>query len=274
MSAAAGAHPTVAIGGAILLFVVLASVFAPLLGTVDPMKISPLNRMKQPNSTLWFGADLVGRDVYSRTVYGARVSLIVGISVAALSLIIGLVIGLLSGFVRWFDAIAMRVMDGMMAIPAILLAVALIALTGASLKNVIIAITLSEVPRVARLIRSVVLSLKEQPYVEAAFAVGTRFPLVLTRHILPNAMAPLLVQGSYIFASAVLVEAVLSFIGAGTPPDIPSWGNIIAEGRAVFQIAPHIVLFPGIALAITVLAVNLIGDGLRDAFDPRFVGRS
>lgn len=274
MLAAARFHPTVAIGGVILLTVVLASVFAPWLGTVDPMKISPLNRMKQPNATLWFGADLVGRDVYSRTVYGARVSLIVGISVATLSLLIGLVIGLLSGFLRWFDAIVMRVMDGMMAIPAILLAVALIALTGASLKNVIIAITLSEVPRVARLIRSVVLTLKEQPYVEAAFAVGTRFPLVLTRHILPNAMAPLLVQGSYIFASAVLVEAVLSFIGAGTPPDIPSWGNIIAEGRAVFQIAPHIVLFPGIALAITVLAVNLIGDGLRDAFDPRFVGKS
>jgi peptide/nickel transport system permease protein len=175
--------------------------------------------------------------------------------------------------VRLFDSIAMRVMDGLMSIPSILLAVALIALTGASMGNVITAITISEIPRVARLTRSVVLSIKERPYVEAAIAVGTRFHHLLLRHVLPNAAAPLLVQGSYIFASAVLVEAALSFIGAGTPPSSPSWGNIIAEGRAVFQIAPHIVIFPGIALAMTVLAVNLIGDGLRDAFDPHFVGR-
>ncbi len=266
-------HPTALLGAVILTMIVLAAVLAPVLGTVDPMRISPLNRMKPPSGALWFGADLVGRDVYSRTVYGARVSLIVGLSVAVVAISIGLVIGLLSGFVRWFDGIAMRIMDGMMSIPSILLAVALIALTGASLRNVVIAISVSEVPRVARLMRSVVLSLREQPYVEAAIAVGTRFHLILWRHILPNAVAPLLVQGSYIFASAVLVEAALSFIGAGTPPSIASWGNIIAEGRAVFQIAPHMVLFPGIALALTVLAVNLIGDGLRDAFDPRFVGR-
>ena len=266
-------HPTALLGAVILSLIVLTALLAPILGTVDPMRISPLNRMKPPSGTLWFGADLVGRDVYSRTVYGARVSLIVGLSVALVAISIGLLIGLLSGFVRWFDGIAMRVMDGMMSIPSILLAVALIALTGASLRNVVIAISVSEVPRVARLMRSVVLSLREQPYVEAAIAVGTRFHLILWRHILPNAVAPLLVQGSYIFASAVLVEAALSFIGAGTPPSIASWGNIIAEGRAVFQIAPHMVLFPGVALALTVLAVNLIGDGLRDAFDPRFVGR-
>lgn len=266
-------HPTALLGAIILTLIVLAALLAPVLGTVDPMRISPLNRMKPPSAALWFGADLVGRDVYSRTVYGARVSLIVGLSVATVAISAGLVIGLLSGFVRWFDGIAMRIMDGMMSIPSILLAVALIALTGASLRNVVIAISIAEVPRVARLMRSVVLSLREQPYVEAAIAVGTRFHLILWRHILPNAVAPLLVQGSYIFASAVLVEAALSFIGAGTPPSIASWGNIIAEGRAVFQIAPHMVLFPGIALALTVLAVNLIGDGLRDAFDPRFVGR-
>jgi peptide/nickel transport system permease protein len=164
-------------------------------------------------------------------------------------------------------------MDGMMAIPAILLAVAMIALTGASLQNVIIAITVSEVPRVARLVRGVVLQLRVSPFVEAAQVVGTRFPALLVRHILPNAAAPLLVQASYMFASAILVEAALSFIGAGSPPSEPSWGNLIAEGRTVFQIAPHIVLFPGLALAITVLAVNLLGDGLRDALDPRFERR-
>lgn len=266
-------HPGIVVGGALLLVVVFFAVFADLLWTVDPQRIQPRARLRPPSEASWFGGDMVGRDVYSRTIYGARVSLIVGLAVAFIAVAGGLVIGLLAGFVRSFDAIAMRVMDGLMSIPAILLAVALIALTGASMGNVIAAIAISEIPRVARLTRSVVLSIKERPYIEAAIAVGTRFHHLLIRHVLPNATAPLLVQGSYIFASAVLVEAALSFIGAGTPPSIPSWGNIIAEGRAVFQIAPHIVVFPGIALAATVLAVNLIGDGLRDAFDPRFVGR-
>lgn len=266
-------HPTIIVGGTILLLLVLAAIFAPWLGTVDPQRLSPLRRLRPPSEAQWFGGDLVGRDLYSRTIYGTRISLMVGLSVAMLSIAIGLVIGLLAGFVRWVDAIAMRVMDGMMAIPSILLAVALIALTGASLSNVILAITISEVPRVARLVRSVVISIKERPFVEAAIVTGTRFPALLWRHVLPNAMAPLLVQGSYIFASAVLVEAALSFIGAGTPPSVPSWGNMISEGRVVFQIAPHIVMFPGIALAVTVLAVNMIGDGLRDALDPRHQGR-
>lgn len=266
-------HPAILVGGGVILLVALAALLAPWLGTVDPQKLAPLNRLKPPSPAAWFGGDMVGRDLYSRTIHGARVSLIVGLSVAVLSTAFGLAVGLVAGFVRWFDTIGMRVMDGMMAIPAILLAVAMIALTGASLQNVILAITISEVPRVARLVRSVVVSLKERPFVEAASMVGTRFPALLWRHILPNAMAPLLVQASYIFASAVLIEAALSFIGAGTPPDIPSWGNMIAEGRNVFQIAPHIVLFPGIALAVTVLAVNLVGDGLRDALDPRFERR-
>jgi peptide/nickel transport system permease protein len=266
-------HPGIVVGGVLLLVVVFFAVFADLLWTVDPQRIQPRARLRPPSEASWFGGDMVGRDVYSRTIYGARVSLIVGLAVAFIAIAGGLVIGLLAGFVRSFDAVAMRVMDGLMSIPAILLAVALIALTGASMGNVIAAIAISEIPRVARLTRSVVLSIKERPYIEAAIAVGTRFHHLLIRHVLPNATAPLLVQGSYIFASAVLVEAALSFIGAGTPPSIPSWGNIIAEGRAVFQIAPHIVVFPGIALAATVLAVNLIGDGLRDAFDPRFVGR-
>ena len=266
-------HPAILVGGLFIMLFGLAAILAPWLGTVDPQKLAPLNRLKPPHADAWFGGDMIGRDLYSRTIYGARVSLLVGLSVAALSTVIGLFVGLLSGFVRWFDGIAMRIMDGMMAIPAILLAVAMIALTGASLQNVIAAITISEVPRVARLVRSVVIGLKERPFVEAAHVVGTRLPAVLWRHILPNAMAPLLVQGSYIFASAVLIEAALSFIGAGTPPNVPSWGNMIAEGRNVFQIAPHIVLFPGIALAITVLSINLIGDGLRDALDPRYERR-
>lgn len=266
-------NPSVALGVVLLGLVVMASLLAPWLGTLDPMKISPIHRMRPPGETLWFGGDLIGRDVYSRTLYGARVSLAVGALVAVLSTIIGLSIGIFSGYVRWLDAIAMRIMDGVMSIPSILLAIAMISLAGASLRNVVIAITIAEVPRVARLVRGVVLSLRDQPYVEAAIAVGTPFHLVLWRHILPSAAPPLMVQASYIAASAILIEAALSFIGAGTPPSIPSWGNIIAEGRSVFQIAPHIVLFPGAAIALTVLAINLVGDGLRDAYDPRFVGR-
>lgn len=266
-------HPSVVIGAAMLTVTVLAAVAAPWLGTIDPQAIAPFNRLEAPGAQFWFGGDLVGRDVYSRTVYGARVSLAVGAGVVVGGLSLGLAVGLLSGFVRWIDQLLMRVMDGLMAIPSILLAVALISLTGASLQNIVIAISIAEVPRVARLVRSVVLSLKEQPYVEAAITSGTSFVRILWRHILPNTVAPLVVQGTYIFASAILTEAILSFIGAGTPPSTPSWGNIIAEGRTVFSIAPHIVLFPGLALSFTVLGVNLLGDGLRDIFDPRFVSR-
>ena len=266
-------HPSVVIGAAMLTVTVLAAVAAPWLGTIDPQAIAPFNRLEAPGAQFWFGGDLVGRDVYSRTVYGARVSLAVGAGVVVGGLSLGLAVGLLSGFVRWIDQLLMRVMDGLMAIPSILLAVALISLTGASLQNIVIAISIAEVPRVARLVRSVVLSLKEQPYVEAAITSGTSFVRILWRHILPNTVAPLVVQGTYIFASAILTEAILSFIGAGTPPSTPSWGNIIAEGRTVFSIAPHIVLFPGLALSFTALGVNLLGDGLRDIFDPRFVSR-
>ncbi|MDO6487664.1 ABC transporter permease [Colwellia sp. 4_MG-2023] len=267
-------YPNIIIGGAMLAIAVFAAIAAPWLGTIDPQTIAPFNRLEVPGTEFWFGGDLVGRDVYSRTIYGARISLAVGLGVVVIGIFFGLLIGILSGFVSWVDQILMRVMDGLMAIPSILLAVALISLTGASLKNVIIAISIAEVPRVARLVRSVVLQLKERPYVEAAITAGTPFILILWRHILPNTLAPLLVQATYIFASAVLTEAILSFIGAGTPPSTPSWGNIIAEGRTVFSIAPHIVMFPGIALSFTVLGVNLLGDGLRDIFDPRFVSRT
>ena len=266
-------HPTAIIGAAVLLIMIAIAVFAPWLGTVDPQAVSPIRRLKQPSAAFWFGSDMLGRDVYSRVLYGARVSLAIGIAVALFSTFVGLAIGLTTGFIRWLDAIVMRIMDGLMSIPPVLLAIALMALTRASIENVIIAITLAEVPRVVRLVRSLVLTLREQPYVEAAVAAGTTLPLILLRHILPNTVAPLLVQATYVCASAMITEAILSFIGAGTPPNIPSWGNIMAEARSLFQIAGYLIFFPGIFLSLTVLAVNLLGDGMRDALDPRLARR-
>jgi len=262
-------HPTAVLGALVLVLLIGMALFAPLLGTVDPQAISPVRRLRRPSEAHWFGTDMLGRDVYSRVVFGARISLAVGLSVAILATSIGLAIGLVTGFVRWLDGLVMRVMDGLMSIPGVLLAIALMALTKASLENVIIAITVTEVPRVVRLIRGLVLSLREQAYVDAAIASGTRTPLILLRHILPNTIAPLLVQGTYICANAMLTEAILSFLGAGTPLNIPSWGNIMAEGRALFQLANYLIFFPGIFLSLAVLSVNLLGDGMRDALDPR-----
>lgn len=262
-------HPTVAIGGALLLTLVLIAIFAPYLGTVDPTALAPAKRTRAPSALYWFGTDVLGRDIYSRVLFGARVSLTVGLSVAIFASAAGLAIGIVSGFIRWADGILMRFMDGLMSIPPILLAIALMALTRGSVGNVILAITVAEIPRVSRLVRSVVLSLREQPYVDAAVACGTRTPMIILRHILPNTLAPMLVQATYICASAMITEAILSFIGAGTPPTIPSWGNIMAEGRALWQVKPYIVFFPAAFLSVTVLAVNLLGDGLRDALDPR-----
>ncbi len=266
-------HPAIAVGGTMLLLLILMAIFAPLLGTTDPTALAPSKRTRAPSAEYWFGSDMMGRDIYSRVIYGARVSLIVGFAVAIVASIAGLVVGLTSGFVRWADSIIMRVMDGMMSIPPILLAVALMALTRGSVGNVIAAIAVAEFPRVTRLVRGVVLSLREQPYVEAAVAAGTRTPMIIIRHILPNTIAPLTVQATYICASAMITESILSFIGAGTPPIIPSWGNIMADGRALWQVKPFIVFFPAIFLSITVLAVNLLGDGLRDAVDPRMAKR-
>ena len=266
-------HPTAIAGGIVLLVMILIAVFAPWLGTIDPQAVAPIRRLKPPGAEFWFGSDMLGRDVYSRVLYGARVSLSIGIAVALFSTLVGLAIGLVTGFIRWVDAIVMRIMDGLMSIPPVLLAIALMALTRASVENVIAAITLAEVPRVVRLVRSLVLTLREQPYVEAAVAAGTTLPRILIRHILPNTMAPLLVQATYVCASAMITEAILSFIGAGTPPNIPSWGNIMAEARSLFQIAGYLILFPGIFLSLTVLAVNLLGDGMRDALDPRLARR-
>ncbi len=273
LGAALRRHPTAIAGAVVLVLMVLVAVLAPWLGTVDPLTVSPVKRLKPPSAQYWFGTDMLGRDVYSRVIYGTRVSLTVGLAVALAATAIGLAIGLVTGFVRWLDAIVMRVMDGLMSIPSVLLAIALIALTKASLGNVIAAIAIAEIPRVVRLVRSLVLQLREQPYVEAAVASGTRVPMILLRHILPNTVAPLLVQATYICASAMITEAILSFIGAGTPPNIPSWGNIMAESRSLIQIAGTILLFPGIFLSLTVLSVNLLGDGMRDALDPRLARR-
>jgi len=266
-------HPTAIAGGVVLLAMVAVAVLAPWLGTVDPQAVAPVRRLKQPGAEFWFGSDMMGRDVYSRVLYGARVSLAIGIAVALFSTLVGLAIGLVTGFVRWLDAVVMRVMDGLMSIPPVLLAIALMALTRASMENVILAITLAEVPRVVRLVRGLVLTLRDEPYVMAAIAAGSSLPRILLRHILPNIVAPLLVQATYVCASAMITESILSFIGAGTPPNIPSWGNIMAEARSMFQIAGYLILFPGLCLSTTVLAVNLLGDGLRDALDPRLARR-
>ena len=266
-------NSSVMFGAVLLVAMVAAAVLAPALFTVDPTELNPIARLRAPGAEQWFGTDMYGRDIYSRTIYGTRISLIVGLCAAVLSVAIGLGIGLIAGYVRLVDAVVMRVMDGIMAIPGILLAIAMIALAGASLTTVVVAITVPEIPRVVRLVRSVVLSIREEPYVEAAISVGTRLPLVLIRHVLPNTVGPLIVQGTYVCASAIITEAILSFLGAGIPPEIPSWGNIMAEGRTYFQIAPWIIFFPGIGLALTVLAVNVLGDGLRDTLDPRLARR-
>jgi peptide/nickel transport system permease protein len=280
-------NPSVIIGGTIMLVMVFTALAAPWLGTTDPTFIDPTYRNKKPgaqridvdaagNQTLWvfrMGTDTLGRDVYSRVIYGAQVSLLVGVTVAALSVIAGLAIGLVSGYIKWLDRIVMRFMDGLMAIPAILLAIALVSLWGGGLATVILAIMIPEIPRVVRLVRSIVLSIREEPYVESAISVGTPLPMILVRHVLPNTIAPLIVQGTYVCASAILVEAILSFLGAGIPPETPTWGNIMAEGRVLFRIYPHNILFPGIFLAATVLAVNMLGDGLRDTLDPRLAKR-
>jgi peptide/nickel transport system permease protein len=268
----------------VLTVLVILGVLAPVLGTVDPAWLDAINMNQKPMTTAdWtgpdnktvpytflMGTDSFGRDVYSRVIYGIRVSLIVGVTVAVVSLIFGTLLGLIAGYFRRVDAILMRVMDGMMAIPGILLAIALVAAWGAKLSTVIIAIAVPEIPRVTRLVRALVLSIREEPYIEAAISVGTPTWKILLKHVLPNSIAPMVVQGTYVCASAILLEAILSFLGLGLPSEIPTWGNIMAEARVVFSSAPHNMWFPGIFLALTVLAVNMLGDGLRDTLDPKF----
>jgi len=280
-------NPSVIIGATIVAFLALVGALAPMLGTISPSEINPAYRNKKPGAERTirtedgkevpfvhrFGTDTLGRDVYSRVVYGARVSLVVGLTVALLSVAIGLTIGLIAGYIRWLDGIIMRVMDGLMAIPAILLAMGVVSLSRAGLLAVVIAIVIPEIPRVVRLVRSIVLSIREEPYVEAAITVGTPTPTLLVRHVLPNTIAPLIVQGTFICGSAILIEAALSFLGIGIPPETPTWGNIMAEGRSLFRIYPHNIFYPGVCLAFAVLAINMLGDGLRDTLDPRFAKR-
>jgi len=265
-------NPTIVVGGALMLLLFAIAIFAPWIAG-DPLRLNPINRLRPPSERFWFGTDQFGRDVFSRTIYGTRVSMVVGFSVATVASLLGLTIGLLCGFYKSVDGIVMRVMDGIMAIPSILLAIALITLTRPGLAVVIAAIVIPEIPRIVRLVRSVVLSLRAQPFIEAAIAGGTKAPKLLLRHILPNTLAPLIVQSTYICASAILTEAALSFLGVGVPPEIPSWGNIIAQGRSFFLIAPWSILIPGIFLAVMVLGVNMLGDGLRDRLDPRLARR-
>ena len=278
---------SVRIGGGVLAVLVLIALLAPWLGTVDPSLFDPASRDLLPGRageittldgdavahTFWMGSDSFGRDIYSRVIYGTRVSLIVGLATAVVSVAFGVLFGLLAGYVRWLDGPLMRVMDGVMSIPAILIAISLVALWKGSLLTVVVAIAIPEIPRVTRLVRSLVLTVREEPYVEAAVSLGTPTWKIMGRHILPNTVAPLIVQGTFIAASGILVEAILSFLGVGLPPDIPTWGNVMAEGRAQFNDFPHNIFFPGIFLAVTVLAINILGDGLRDTLDPKMARR-
>ncbi len=263
-------HGMVVIGAAILLAVVAISIFAPVLATHDPLDMNPAVRLRPPSWAHPFGTDSYGRDVYSRAVFGGRVSLTVGLGVAALSTVFGVLIGLVAGYYRRADAVIMRITDGIMSIPGILLAIALVSINKPGAVTLIVAIAVPEIPRVVRLVRSVVLTIREQIYIDAAIAVGTPPLRLLLRHILPNALAPIIVQATFIAAVAIIIEASLSFLGVGTPPDVPSWGNIIASGRNFIRNAPWIIVYPGTMLGLTVLAINLLGDGLRDMLDPRF----
>ena len=265
-------NPTIVIGAILLIVLLMIALLAPLISG-DPQRLAPIDRLRPPSAQHWFGTDNLGRDVFARTVWGGRISLLVGFSVAAFATVAGIGIGLLCYLSGWIEAVVMRVMDGLMAIPSILLAIALVSLTQASVDTVIIAITIPEIPRVTRLVRAVMLGVCERPFVEAATAGGSRPLKIMWRHILPATIPPLIVQATYSAASAILIEAGLSFLGAGTPPSIPTWGNMIAGSRVFLSSAPWAVFFPGVSLAVAVLAVNILGDGLRDRLDPRLSRR-
>ena len=267
------ATPIIAVATILLVLIVAISVLAPWIAPHDPLQLAPALRLKPSSAQFLLGTDGYGRDLLSRVIYGGRISLLIGIGSAIFSVVIGLLIGLVSGFFKWVDAVLMRIMDGLMAIPSILLAIAVVSLSGASIMTVLIAITIPEVPRVARLVRSVVLAAREEPYVEAAISLGSSLPKIMWRHLMPNTVAPLIVQGTYVCASAILTEAILSFLGAGISPETPTWGNIMAEGRAYFQIKPSLIFWPGLLLSIAILSINLVGDAARDALDPRMKQR-
>jgi peptide/nickel transport system permease protein len=260
----------IALVGAILVVInVLIAVFAPAIGRWEPQLLDVKARLSPPDPRHWMGTDDVGRDVWSRVVYGTRLSMLVGGVVMLFSFVGGVVFGLLGGYYRPLDNVLMRIMDGFMAFPPIILAIALMASLGPSVVNVIVALGVVYVPRVARIVRGSVLVIRETPYVEAARALGVPDLTVLRRHVLPNCLSPVIVQGTFIFAAAVLGEAALSFLGVGVPPQIPSWGNVLAEGRLYLQQAPWLTLFPGAAIMACILGLNLFGDGLRDMLDPK-----
>ena len=265
--------PIIAAATICLTLIIASAVLAPLLSPHDPLLLAPAQRLKPSSAQFWLGTDSYGRDVLSRILYGGRISLLIGLGSALISIGVGLLIGLVSGFFKWIDAVMMRIMDGLMAMPSILLAIAVVSLSGASVMMVLVAITIPEVPRVSRLVRAVVLSAREEPYVEAAISVGSSLPKIMWRHLMPNTVAPLIVQGTYICASAILTEAILSFLGAGINPETPTWGNMMAEGRAYFQIKPSLIFWPGLMLSLAILSINLIGDAARDALDPRMKQR-
>lgn len=265
--------PLVTISTLVLIIIILSALLAPWVVPHDPVRLTPSVRLKPPSDLYWLGTDAFGRDLFSRIITGGRISLVVGVAAAIFAVALGLLLGLMAGYIRWVDAVLMRMVDGLMAIPSILLAIAIVSLWGASLWTVLFAITIPEVPRVVRLVRSIVLSAREEPYVEAAIAAGSPTTLIMRRHLLPNTIAPLIIQGTYICASAILTEAILSFLGAGINPETPSWGNIMAEGRIYFQINPGIVLWPGLVVSVAILSINLLGDAVRDALDPRMAKR-
>ena len=267
------ATPIIAVATICLLLIIAITILAPWVAPHDPLLLAPAQRLMPSSAQFLLGTDGYGRDLLSRIIYGGRISLLIGLGAAILAIGVGLVLGLVSGFFRWVDAVMMRVMDGLMAIPSILLAIAVVSLSGSSLMTVLVAITIPEIPRVARLVRSVVLSAREEPYVEAAISVGSSLPKIMWRHLMPNTIAPLIVQGTYVCASAILTEAILSFLGAGISPETPTWCNMMAEGRAFFQIKPSLIFWPGLLLSLAILNINLIGDAARDALDPRMKHR-
>ncbi|MFN3276569.1 MAG: ABC transporter permease [Paracoccus sp. (in: a-proteobacteria)] len=262
------------IAAVVLAVIVVMTLLAQWIAPHDPLTMNPMVRLQGPIEGHPLGTDNYGRDIFSRVLIGGQLSLMIGIATAVVSVLLGLVIGMIAGFFRTADAIIMRMMDALMAIPSILLAIALVALNGPSVGSVIAAITIPEIPRVVRLVRAVILSAREEPYVEAAIALGTPMRKILTRHLVPNTLAPLIVQGTYILASAILTEAILSFLGAGVSTETPTWGNIMAEGRMFFRIKPDLILYPGIALSLCILSINLLGDTARDMLDPRLKKRA
>src|SRR5690606_17600700 len=263
------ARKTVLVSLIVLVLLVLAALLAPWISPFDPYKLSIMNRLQAPGAAHWFGTDDIGRDVLSRVIHGGRMSLLVGFLVVLLSSALGIALGLVAGFFRGADKVVSRVIDALMAFPDILLAIALVAALGPSLLNVVIALSIVYAPRLARIVRASTLVIRELPFVEAARALGVSTMRIVTVHVLRNLVSPLLVQGTFIFAYAILAEAGLSFLGVGISPDIPTWGTMISAGQQYMGSADWIMVFPGIAIVLSVLSLQLVGDGLRDVLDPR-----